>query len=345
MHMRFIQRLVPVALIGLSCLATAAQAADKVKIAIIGGTGDIPFYLADAKGWFAQEGLEVEMITFDSGARMIAPMASGDIDVGTGAVAAGLYNAFEREITIRVVADKGRNVKGMSFQGLMVRKALVEAGTIRKVADLKGRKMAFTGPGANDSAVIDEAARKVGFTFNDIESVYLGLGAQLAAYQNGAIDASIMPEPFRTNVMKTGAAVELMAVADLRDNDQTGVVMYSDSLIRKRPEVAAKLMKLYIRAARYYNDSLKDGKIAGANADEVIDVMAKYSSLKDKEALRAIVPSAIDPDGRPSLESLRADLEFYKAQGLVKSAITVDQAVDMSWVERAVKELGPYKAK
>ena len=81
------------------------------------------------------------------------------------------------------------------------------------------------------------------------------------------------------------------------------------------------------------------------DADEVIDVMAKYSSLKDKDALRAIVPSAIDPDGRPSIESLRADLDFYKAQGLVKSAITVDQAVDMSWVERAVRELGPYNAK
>lgn len=343
--MRFIKRFAPIALISLSCLAASAQAAEKVVIGIIGGTGDIPFYLADAKGWFAQEGLAVEMITFDSGARMIAPMASGEMDVGTGAVAAGLYNAFDRDIPIRIVADKGRNVKGMSFQGLMVRKDLVESGAVKKVADLKGRKMAFTGPGANDSAVMDEALRKVGSSFNDIESVYLGLGAQLTAYQNRAIDASIMPEPFRTNVLKTGAAVELLPVADLRDNDQTGAVMYSDTFMRKRPETAAKLTTIYIRATRYYNDSLKDGKIAGANADEVIDVMAKYSSLKDKDALRAIVPSAIDPDGRPSIESLKADLEFYKAQGLVKSAITVDQTVDLSWIERAVKELGPYKAK
>ena len=345
MHLRLIKRLAPVALIGLACLATAAQAAEKVVIGIIGGTGDTPFYLADAKGWFAQDGLAVEMITFDSGARMIAPMASGEMDVGTGAVAAGLYNAFERDIPIRIVADKGRNVKGMSFQGLMVRKDLVESGAVRTVADLKGRKMAFTGPGANESAVMDEAMRKVGATFNDIESVYLGLGAQVTAYQNRAIDASIMPEPFRTNVLKTGAAVELLPVAELRDNDQTGAVMYSDTFMRKRPEIAAKLTKIYIRATRYYNDSLKDGKIVGANADEIIDVMAKYSSLKDKEALRAIVPSAIDPDGRPSIESLKADLAFYKAQGLVKSAITVDQAIDLSWIERAVKELGPYKAK
>ena len=339
------KRLLPIAAMLLALGAGAAQAADKVKIAIIGGTADIPFYLADAKGWFAEEGIDVEMITFDSGARMIAPMSTGEIDVGTGAISAGLYNAFDREITMRIVADKGRNVKGMSFQGLIVRKALVDSGAVRTIKDLKGRKFAFTGPGANDSAVIDEALRKVGSGFNEIESIYLGLPAHLVAYQNGAIDASIMPEPFRTNVIKSGAAVEFMPVADLRDNDQTGGVVYSDVFIRKRPEVAQKLMKAYIRAVRYYNDALKDGTISGPHADEIIDAMAKYSSLKDKAVLRAIVPTAIDPDGHASVESLKADLDFYKAQGLVKSNITVDQVLDHSWVERAIKELGPYKQK
>ena len=71
--------------------------------------------------------------------------------------------------------------------------------------------------------------------------------------------------------------------------------------------------------------------------------MAKYSSLKDKAVLRAIVPTAIDPDGHANIESLKTDLAFYKAQGLVKSAITVDQVIDNSWVERALKELGPYR--
>ena len=326
------------------CFAPAVcAAADKVKIAIIGGTADIPFYIADAKGWFAAEGIEVEMIPFDSGARMIAPMSTGEIDVGTGAISAGLYNAFDREITMRIVADKGRNVKGMSFQGVMVRKALVDSGAVRTVADLKGKKIAFTGPGANDSSIIDEALRKTGSSFNDVESIYLGLPAHLPAYQNGAIDASIMPEPFRSNVIKSGVAVELIPVADLRDNDQTGAVVYSDNFIRNRSALALKLMKAYIRGVRYYNDSLKDGKVAGPNADEIIDAMAKYSSLKDKAVLRAIVPTAIDPDGRLNVESLKADLAFYKAQGLVKSAITVDQVIDNSWVERALTELGPYR--
>ena len=331
--------------VGACLFAAGANAADKVKIAIIGGAADIGFYLADAKGWFAAEGIEVEMISFDSGARMIAPMASGDIDVGTGAVTAGLYNAFEREITIRIVADKGRNVKGMSFQGVMARKALVDSGAVKTFADLKGKKFAFTGPGANDSSIVEEALAKTGGSFKDVESVYLGLPQHASAYANGAIDASVMPEPFRTNVLKLGVASELMSVADVRDNDQTGAVVYADAFIRKRPAIAAKVMKAYLRGVRYYLGSLAGGKIAGANADEIIDVLAKYSTLKDKGALREIVPTALDGDGRLNVESLAKDLAFFKAQDLVKSKVTVDQVVDLSWIEAAVKDLGPWKPK
>lgn len=324
--------------------ASSAMALDKVKIAIIGGASDIGFYIADDKGWFKDEGIEIEMVRFDSGARMIAPMSTGEIDVGTGAISAGLYNAFERSITMHIVADKGRNVKGMSFQGLLVRKALLDSGEVKSVKDLKGRKMAFTGPGANDSAVMDEALRKVGLAgFNDVQSNYLGLPGHLPAYQNGAIDASIVPEAFRTAILKSGAAGELMPVADLRNNDQVGAVVYSDVFVTKRRNVAQKLMNAYIKGVRYYNDTLKDGKISGRHADEIIDSMAKHGNLKDKAKLREIIPTAIDGDGRLEVSSLAADLDFYKRQGLVKSKITVNDAVDHSFVEAAVKALGPYK--
>jgi NitT/TauT family transport system substrate-binding protein len=231
----------------------------------------------------------------------------------------------------------------MSFQGLMVRKALADSGAIKTPADLKGRKIAFTGPGATDSVTIDDALRPSGAGFNDVESIYLGLPAQLAAYQNGAIDASVMPEPFRTTAISKGLAVELMPVGEIRNNHQTGAVVYSQVFIKNRPEVAQKLMNAYIRGVRYYNDTLKDGKISGPHAEEIIDATAKHSTLKDKTVLRAITPVAIDPDGMLSVDSLKADLAFYKAQGLVKSKISVDDLVDLSFVKKAVEQLGPYK--
>ncbi len=339
-------------LIGLRCLFTATlalaagplTAAELVKIAIIGGTGDVGFYVADAKGYFRDEGIEVEMIPFDSGARMIAPLSTGDIDVGAGAVSAGLYNAFEREITMRVVADKGRNTLAYSLQGLLVRKALVESGEVKSIKDLKGRKIGFTAPGANDSAVMDEALRKEGLSFADIDPVFMGLPQHMAAYASGAIAASIVPEPFLTAAQKNGSAVQLMSVAQMRNNAQLAAVVYSDLFARKRPDVARKLMKAYIRGIRTYQDGLENGHIAAnAKGEEIIAILAKYSSMKDPALLRVLVPAAFDPDGWPNVESLRTDWAFYKAQGLIKGTISVDQVLDKSYVDWAVKELGPYK--
>jgi NitT/TauT family transport system substrate-binding protein len=320
--------------------ASAAAAADKVSIAIIGGASDVGFYVADAKGWFHDEGIEVEMTPFDSGARMIAPLSTGELDVGSGALAAGLYNAFERDITMHVVADKGRNTKAISFQGLVVRKALLDGGAIKGLADFKGHKIAFTAPGANDSAVMDEALRKVGLSYNDVDPVFLGLPQQIAGFANGAIDASIMPEPFLSAVIKAGSAAQLAPVASLRDNDQVGVVIYSDVFTKKRPEVAKKLMRAYLRGVRYYDGAIKDGKLAGPNAQEVIDDIAKYSSLHDPALIASIIPSAINPDGWVNADSLEKDLDFYKAQGMVKGAVTVDQVLDRSYVDWAVQQLG-----
>jgi len=51
----------------------------------------------------------------------------------------------------------------------------------------------------------------------------------------------------------------------------------------------------------------------------------------------------MNPDGRVNKSSLAYDLAFYMAQGLVKGAVNLDDVVDSSFVEAAVKELGPYR--
>ena len=102
-------------------------------------------------------------------------------------------------------------------------------------------------------------------------------------------------------------------------------------------------MRAYIRAVREYNDALKDGRIAGPNADEIVSVLTEYTFIKDANIHRSITPAAIDPDGRMSLDGLRNDLAFFKEQKLIQDpGITVERIIDTSFAERAAKELGPY---
>lgn len=322
--------------------ATPAAALEKVKIAYIGGTADVGFYIADARGFLRDEGIEAEFIRFDSSARMVAPLATGDIDVGSGAVSAGLYNAFERGITMKAVADKSGNAGALSYQAIVVRKALWDSGEIRSLKDLKGRKVAMTAQGNNESAVLAEGLNGVGLKSGDVERVYLGMAAQITALANGAVDAGFLAEPFLTAALKQNVATVMLPVTKIRDPSVTGIIIYSDKLATTRPDVARKVMKAYIRGIRVYLDAVDGDRLAGPGAKEVIDILARYSTVTDTALLQSIIPHAVDPDGRLPMGSLRKDWIQYRAEGLVQEKVTPDMISDPRWVDAAVKELGSY---
>src|SRR6266481_9873346 len=81
--------------------AIAAQAADKVAVGTGGSASDAPFYIAYDKGFFKDEGLDVDLIVLDSGAKVIAPLGTGELDVGSGALSVGFWNALVRGIKFR----------------------------------------------------------------------------------------------------------------------------------------------------------------------------------------------------------------------------------------------------
>jgi ABC-type nitrate/sulfonate/bicarbonate transport system substrate-binding protein len=73
----------------------AGAQTSKVSIGITDAATDAGFFIADKKGYFRAEGIEVTTTPFASAAGMIAPLGRGQLDVGGGTVAAGLYNAVE----------------------------------------------------------------------------------------------------------------------------------------------------------------------------------------------------------------------------------------------------------
>src|SRR5438876_9577947 len=82
------------AIVGL-LFSLSSFAADvvNVRVGIVNASSDVGFFIADKKGYFRQEGISVSFTEFDSGARMVAPLGAGPLDVGAGSVAACLYNA------------------------------------------------------------------------------------------------------------------------------------------------------------------------------------------------------------------------------------------------------------
>jgi NitT/TauT family transport system substrate-binding protein len=325
-------------------LPGACLAADRVTVGTVGNSSDAGFFIAADKGYFRDEGLDVSFVPFDGAQKMMAPLGTGDLDIGGGATSASLFNSASRSIGIKIVADRSRMKAGYQFQTLMVRKALVDSGRFRGLADLKGLKVALLAPGGSPGSTLNEAARKGGIRYDDIERVYLPFPAQVGAFHNGAIDASLMIEPFATALVASGDAVRFVSTEDFYPDDQIGLVFFSETFATSKRAVGERFMKAYVRALRDYNDAVRDGRFAaGPKGDAVVAIMAQHLGVT-AAALRATYVQAIDPDGRPNADSLRRDLAFMKVQGDVRDAgVSVDALLDMGFVDKAVSALGPYR--
>ena len=327
--------------------STAVFAAEPVtvKVGIVNASSDVGFFIADKKGYFKQEGINVAFVPFDSAAKMVAPLGVGQLDVGGGSPSAGLYNAAARGIDIKIVADKGSTPPGYGFQPLLVRKDLVDSGRYKTLKDLKGMKIAGSAPGSASTSTLNEALKKAGLKYADVERVFMAFPQHVLALQNKAVDAALTTEPSATRAIQSGAAVRVMGDDAIYPNHQLAVVLYSGNFIKSNPDAARGFMRAYLRAVRDYNDSLKEGRIAGANADEIIAILTEYTPIKDAAVFRAIHAQGTNPNGRVHEASLRNDLQFFIDEGLIQGKVSLEQVMDHSFVESAVKDLGAYQPK
>ncbi len=330
--------------LGLRCAPGMAADIVEVRVGTNNVVSDAPFFIANKKGYFQEQGIKIVFVSFDAGPKMIAPLGTGQLDVAAGAMSAGLFNAAARGINIKVVADKGSTPLGYDYMPILVRKALVDSGKVKSFKDLKGMKVAQAAKGGSPGSKLNEALKSVGLGYKDVQHEYISYPQHVMALMNGAIDASVTTEPSATQAVERGAAVRFSAT-DPYPNQQIAVLLYGGDFIRTMPQFAKKFMVAYLKGARFYNDALKDGKFAGPNAAEVIAILAHDSNVKDPALYKKMTPNGIHPDGTLNEASLRKDLAFYKEQGYLEGDVSVEQVVDTSFVNTALKELGPYKAK
>ena len=318
-------------------------AAQGITVGATSSTSDAPIFIADKKGYFREEGLEVKVVNFRSAADMVAPLGAGQIEAGAGSASAGLYNAVARGIRIKIVADKASSPPGYGGTKILVRKDHVDSGRYKSLTDLKGMKFAMNAPGVSNTSTLNTLLKSVGLKYSDVETVDMPLPDHVAALKNKSVDASASVEPAPALAVRGGDAVLIKSDDEVLPNHQIAVLLYSEDFALKRANAAKQFMRAYIRAVRFYNGALENGRLEGANADEVIAILSEATPIKSRDIYKLITPTGMNPDGRVNKESLAYDLAFYTEQGLIKGTVNLDDAVDSSFVEAAVKELGPYR--
>ena len=323
-------------LLGVAQLGVAQNA--KVRVGAYASTSDAPLYIGVEKKFFAEQGLDVEIVQINSGATMTTELANGNLDASGGSPGAGLYNAVRQGIPLKIVADKGSTTPGHGYFAFVVRKDL--ADKVKTPADLKGKTLAVTGykAGASSEVTIHRLLSEAGVNESEVNMINMTFGDILAGLGTGRVDVGVLIEPLVTQAEAKGIGVMWKRADDIYPNQQYGALMYGPGIIN-RPDVAKKFMVAYVKAARYYNDALS-GKIP---REELIEILAKHTSVKDKELYKKMKLPGIDPNGGLNTQGMAYDVNWWVSSGRMKEKVDLVRIVDQSYSKAAVEQLGPYR--
>ncbi len=285
------------------------QTLEKTKVSIAVGGKNLFYYLpltiAEQRGYFKEEGLEVEIVDFAGGSKALQAVVGGSADIVSG--------AFEHTLNMQF---KGQPMRAFVLQGAAPQIVLgVNPKTMpdfKSIADLKGKKIGVTAPGSSTNILANFVLAKAGLKPSDVS--YVGVGASngaVAAMRSGQIDAISNLDPVITILSRSG---DLKILSDTRVMAEAekifggpmpaGCLYCPIGFIDRNPNTTQALANAMVRANHW---------IQQASSAEIIKVVPDSYLLGDsavyvdgfKAAQKALSPDGMFPGKGPET-ALRA---------------------------------------
>jgi NitT/TauT family transport system substrate-binding protein len=272
-----VQTAAATAAIALPALARA-QALEKPKTTIAVGGKNLLYYLpltiAEQRGYFKAEGLEVTIVDFAGGSQALKAVVGGSADVVSG--------AFEHTVNMQ---HKGQRMRAFVLQGRAPQIVLgINPKTMpnyKTVADLKGKKIGVTAPGSSTNVMVNFILAKAGLKPSDVSIIGVGAGqGAVAAMRSGQIDAISNLDPVITLLQRSG---DLKIVSDTRIVAEAekvfggpmpaGCLYALQTFIDKNPNTTQALANAMVRAEKW---------IQAAGATDIINTVPEAYLLGDR---------------------------------------------------------------
>ncbi|WP_326542883.1 ABC transporter substrate-binding protein [Pseudorhodoferax sp.] len=273
-----------------------AQALEKPKLSIAVGGKNLLYYLpltiAEQRGYFKAEGLDLTIVDFAGGARALQAVVGGSADVVSG--------AFEHTVNMQF---KGQRMRAFALQGLAPQIVLgvnpKTMASFKAVPDLKGKKIGVTAPGSSTNVMVNFILAKAGLKPGDVSIIGVGAGnGAVAAMRSGQIDAISNLDPVVTLLQRSG---DLKVVSDTRvvaeaervfGGPMPAACLYApQAFIDRNPATVQALTNAIVRADKW---------IQQAGPSEIINNVPESYLLGDRavyiDAFLA-AKGALSPDG------------------------------------------------
>ena len=339
-------RIFKLVLVILACFAASANAQqlEKRKITLAVGGKPLLYYLpltiAERKGYFKAEGLEVEIVDFPGGAKALQAMVGGSADVVSG--------AYEHTINMQA---KGQPIVAIALQGryngIVLGVSKAKAAQYKSASDLKGLKVGVTAPGSSTHMSVQNLAVRAGLKPDDFAAIGVGASAgAVAAMKRGGIDAISNLDPVITKLETDG---DIVIVSDTRTAKgmkdvyggayHAGCIYAPAEWVKRNPNTTQAVVNAMVRAVLWLRTASVDDVIATVPPEFYGPDMALYrgSLLKNKEGY--------SPDGRFSMEGAQNVHKVLNAfvPEVQKANIDLARTFDNSFADRALKKYGGKK--
>ncbi len=315
-----------VVLIVFSATEVRAQPAPKkVRMGIQStNIGFLPFHTAFHKGFYRDQGIDLEMI-FMATQAVNAAFVRGDLDYS--AAVNGIIQGIVRGAPAKILAC----AVDRPLQSFIVRKE------IRTTRDLKGKKVGGSTAGGTATLMADAALKHFGLEPGRDVTVVPLRDNRLAALESGAVDAALLGVPENIIAVEKGYG-ELLFLGDVISFPQNGFGA-SVKKIQENPDEVYGMVRATLRGFYF--------SLEPRNREEVVNIIMKQWRLTDRklagEMLRQLNRGVLrDMSIKP--EGLQLMIDLVREDSKVAQPFTVAQISDFSFLEKARRDVGAARA-
>ena len=309
----------------ISVFAASTADAEKIRTAIPqANLNYLSIYVADAKGYFRDEGLDNETVVI-SGPLSIAALLSGDVDY-SGAGGSGMRAAL-----------KGAPIKGFMFQTEKVTFYLVADPNIKKAADLKGKTVAIGSAGDTQDRIITMFVERGGLSARDIVRIAMGANTntRVMAIKTGVAHATTVDPGGLVFAQKEGLH-SLGFMGDLFPMPFQGFVT-TDRKIRESSDQIKRWLRGAIRGLMFVRERPEEAVDLGIKKLQLGSATKSMLVEATKNYLRALAPGV---PGLPTPQGIKNFLEYdIKIPLQIKEDIPAERLLSLQLVEEMKKEL------
>ena len=277
---------------------------------LLGDLHHLPFFVAQDRGFFLEEGLNVEVVgPFDAGPAEMDALAANQIDMGYVGVAPAML-AAARKIPLSIVS--GVNLEGSG---------LVTGMDINSVAELKSKKIATPAPGSIQYVMFGMLLAGNNLGYNDIE-LFPGTVKppdMPQSLQTGRINGYFVWEPFVAKSVVGGYGKVLVESKDIWPGHPCCVIVTGGDFVRSHESTVASVIRAHRRAIDFIEANPAEAKaIAGKwtrldpaiidnafgrvkytyslSRDDIKRFVSEIISLGEKGAIKPIITASDVPD-------------------------------------------------